>query len=225
MGQPSGNMGNAGAGGYNPQPMQGAGNPFWSPYPDWNMRAGSGINPQANTQTAIDNTPGAPAWLQHQLGNYLNLPMYQPPNTYGRWNWGTNLQGQGIPSQMGQYAQQHATYPPPQFPPPPQMQPPPTGGPPPTTQPPPTTPPPPVVQPPTANLGNASDSDLYQLYAYGNVPGRGAATQQLVNRFGNDTGALNNWINSFGGGGSNFNPSNLGDFNVMQGLYSKYGLK
>ncbi len=137
MGSSSG-MG--GQGGYNPQIMPGqggnnggsfdngaggglqnlGGTPFWQPWEGWNMKAGKYPTNEGNTAQGAAKMPGATDGLINQMGDFMNLPLYTNPNQYGRYNWGTNMQGGGVPSPFGQYAQQFAQYKPLQFPQPPQ---------------------------------------------------------------------------------------------------------
>jgi hypothetical protein len=54
--------------------------------PSWTLQTG-GPDPSQNNQTAAANTPGAPSWLQSQLGQFLNQTYNTNPQNYGRWNW------------------------------------------------------------------------------------------------------------------------------------------
>ncbi len=195
----------AGAGGYNPQLMPGMGNdtqfqggtPFWQPWPGWNEKTGTSPTAQGNMDQGAAQAPGAPAWLQHQLGDYRNLPMYTNPNQYGRFNWGTNMQGGGIPSPFGQYAQQFAQYNPLQFPPPPGPggsggPPPPPGG----------QPPPPPGQPPSGPMDERRMVQAAQAFGTGST-----AYNNLLAKNGGDVNAMNQMIQKqlagFQGGQSN----------------------
>jgi hypothetical protein len=178
-----------GAHGYNPQPM---GNyPMSGGVPGWAMSLGSPTKPymEAAKGRYLDS---APDWLKLQLGQYEDQPFATDPAQYGRWNWGTNLQGGGTPSPFGQYAQQNATYPPVNFPPPPPPpggNPPPGGGPPPPPpggNPPPPPPPPPGGNPPPGGTGSPFD---YQDW-YTRSGGKGT--------LGGGTGAWNGGAGSYG---------------------------
>ncbi len=206
----------SGAGGYNPQLMQGMGNdvqfqggtPFWQPWVGWNMQMGTKPDRAGNNADAAAAMPGAPDQLQHQLGNYLNQPFYTNPNQYGRWNFGTNMQGQGIPSPFGQYAQQTAKYDPVQFPTPPQ---PPGGGGPPPGQPP---APPPGGQPPAPppNFGGLSQAQQYMLAK--NMGWSSDLNQQLLTQAGG-IGAYNQNMNKYANASGS---AGGGDYNYAQQL-------
>lgn len=72
-----------------------------------------------------------------------------------------------------------------------------------------------------AELNGISDSDLFQLYAYGNPASQEAVKRKLASRFSNQND-LNSWLNSYGPGGQN-QMFGGGDFNTMQNLFKKYG--
>lgn len=57
----------------------------------WNLQTG-GADPNANMQAAAGATPGAPPWLQQQLGQFYNQPFATDPSIYGRWNWAGSQQ-------------------------------------------------------------------------------------------------------------------------------------
>ncbi len=139
MGTSSGGGGQgygSGAGGWNPQIMPGqggnnggsfengatgglqnlGGTPFWQPWEGWNMKLGTSPTAAGNDAQAQASIPGSTPGLYSQMAKFFNQPMYTNPNQYGRYNWATNMQGGGVPSPFGQYAQQSAQYNPLQFP-------------------------------------------------------------------------------------------------------------
>lgn len=203
-----------GAGGYNPQPMSGY-VPGSTNYPgvpqNWQMTMGS-PNSLQNTDAIAASMPGAPPWLQKQMGDYYTQPMYAEPNQWGRWSSAQNMQGGGPPSPFGQYAQQQAQYPQPQFPAPA----PPAGAAPPTAPPPGSTsaPPPGPAAPPAApqtfaqlrqqaggltnaNLSGLSNNDLFSLIAYG--PNQQITDQARAQAQQQQGGNYDSWLNSFSG--------------------------
>jgi hypothetical protein len=163
-------------------------------------------------------TQGAPDWLKLQMGQYMDFPNIADPNTRGRWNWGTNMQGGGIPSPFGQYAQQYGQTPPLQFPPPPPPAGgPPPGGPPPNPPPPPGNPPPPPGGGGTPDYSKLSEGQQFMLSKF--LGQQNPLTQSLISQYGNNYGQM---VNKWQGGGAGWNNNNGVGLNEAADQYNLF---